>query len=69
MASVYEYVVAGFLLTFANDVATAISMALVSSYTIPLLLELNKAGKIKTEDLITHGKFERALKISRIQQS
>jgi len=31
-------------------------MALVSSYTIPLLLELNKAGKINTEDLITHGK-------------
>lgn len=34
-------------------------MALVSSYTIPMLLELNKAGKIKTDDLITHGSFAR----------
>ena len=33
-------------------------MALVSSYTIPLLLELNKAGKINTEELITHGKHQ-----------
>lgn len=35
----------------------AISMALVSSHTIPLLLELNKAGKINTNELITHGKL------------
>lgn len=40
-------------------------MALVSSYTIPLLLELNKAGKIKTDDLITHGKLVKARRIHR----
>jgi hypothetical protein len=31
-------------------------MALVSSHTIPLLLELLAAGKLDTSALITHGK-------------
>lgn len=31
-------------------------MALVSSHTIPLLLELNNAGKLDTSAMITHGK-------------
>jgi len=34
---------------------TAISMALVSSHTIPLLLELMQAGKLDTSMMITHG--------------
>ena len=32
-------------------------MALVSSYTIPLLLELLQAGKLDTSAMITHGEL------------
>ncbi len=35
----------------------AISMALVSSHTIPMLLDLMKAGKLDTSKMITHGEF------------
>ncbi|KAK3686446.1 hypothetical protein LTR37_019834, partial [Vermiconidia calcicola] len=34
--------------------STTISMALVSSHTIPMLLDLMKAGKLDTSPLITH---------------
>lgn len=32
-------------------------MALVSSHTIPMLLDLMKAGKLDTSPLITHGTY------------
>ncbi|KAK3704881.1 hypothetical protein LTR37_013572 [Vermiconidia calcicola] len=39
--------------------STTISMALVSSHTIPMLLDLMKAGKLDTSPLITHDfKFD-----------
>ena len=36
--------------------STTISMALVSSYTIPMLLDLMQAGKLDTSAMVTHGK-------------
>lgn len=37
-------------------------MALVSSYTIPLLLDLMTAGRLDTSALVTHGKRYRCLR-------
>ena len=36
-------------------ISSAISMALVSSHTIPLLLQLQEAGKLDTSMMVTHG--------------